>query len=430
MRSFHVWLKHRRPKLSQDAPQTTPPLPNFIREMDSPLLEEFHAVGSYGNLGGKCLLPPYRERYRSISLPVQSSKSLRVLDLSRCTIDSAGSVATCAPAYVKLVSCPGIWDCQDIRPDQGVAADRNNINVPQSRLPFAFTALRELHLDQDSMPSAQALAALGSIMLPALEQLRLCGPLVQALDTLNGFRYPPTATVDLSCVWSYWLRPPEQDGFEIEPSSPPAFNGLAEKYLDEDSSLPRATSMVVSIQDTDVDLECISESGHAFLSVHVHVPTQRRRDTIFEAFLASAFSVFSGVRQLIVSSRFGYETSRRCRWYGAALHRLADVTNLVLSFQAARHLLEFCEAKRRESVQHHAFPSLEEMVLKATGTGGPFRVTRSDDIETITRLLEAELAARSTPFQITWETTDAATRALDYWHDQTPGTSSRSRRLA
>ncbi|VDB85459.1 unnamed protein product [Peniophora sp. CBMAI 1063] len=424
VRSLHVWTKHRRPKRSQDessTPQTTPLLPNVIREMNLPLLEEFHALGRYRHLRGGCIEPGYRDQYpRSISFPDPLSKNLRVLDLSGCTIASAGSLATSAPAYVKLVGCPGIWDCHDVRPDQGVVADRDDINVPQYRLPFTFTALRHLHLEEDSMPSAQALAALGSITLPALEQLRLCGPLSQALDTLNGFRYPPTASVSLSCVWDDWTYSAEQDVLDIEPSSLPVFKGLAAKYLAEDTSLPRASTMVVDIQDTEVDFKCISESGHAFLSFHIYALTQWARDiefTGFEEFLGNAFSVFSGVRQLVVSSHFEHETyrrygvaepARRCRWYAAARQRLADVTDLELSWQAARHLLEFCEEKRGEGVQCHAFPALEEMVLKAMGIGRPSRVARSDDTETISRLLEAELAARPTPFQIRWDTAGAA----------------------
>lgn len=426
VRSLHVWTSD----LDEEyAPQTMPLLPNFIREVGLPLLEEFHAVGPHRHLRGGCTMPRYRDMHpRSISFPNQLSKNLHVLDLFGCTIASASSLSACAPAYVKLMGCPGIWDCHDVRPDQGVVVDRDDINVPQYRLPFAFTSLRYLLLAEDSMPSAQALAALGSIALPALEQLRLTGPLSRALDTLNGLKFPPTATVSLFCVLSHWTPPPEQDVLGMELSSLPAFNGLAAKYLTEDTSLPRATTMAVGIHDTSVDIRCITESGHAFLSFQVYALTQWDHDidfTQFEAFLASAFYVFSGVRQLTISSHFKHETfrrygeaepARRCRWYAAAPHMFADVTNLVLSCQAARHLLEFCAEKRREPVQHHVFPALGEMTVQATGAGGPFRVARDEDRETITRLLEAELAARSTPFQIRWDTDGGEIDALGHWH--------------
>ncbi|KZV67828.1 hypothetical protein PENSPDRAFT_653746 [Peniophora sp. CONT] len=400
MRSLHVWTSVRL----QSMPASGSLLPNAMRDLDAPALEEFQAVGKRRQLVRRgCLGPGFRDRYpRAISFPIRLSRSLRVLDLSACTVANASALRACAPITARIVACPGIWDRKSIRPDSGIISDRDGVTAERFSIPFLFDALRYLHLDEDSMPSKEALAALGKITLPVLEVLHLSGLLPKVQDTLEAFVFPQTACVEIK---SRLVRQTtnDQDALEGELSSSPFYNALAAKYLNNAMSCAFITRMDLEVDDTSITLACFSNDNDTRLSIHLYYEASaaRGRPTgipnfilpAYESFLVGAFSVFSGVRELAVSS-----SSRRCQWCSLATSRLSDVKKLVLDVQDIRPFLEFCGEMRADGGRGEVFPVLEEVKLHVRHE---FFVQATQ----LDRLLRAEQEARAQPFLVSFRET-------------------------
>ncbi|KZV67827.1 hypothetical protein PENSPDRAFT_687789 [Peniophora sp. CONT] len=434
LRSLHVWtaLEKYGDDMNgspYDRPISVPGplLPNVLRDVHASYLREVHAEGNPRHFRGGCLVPDYRDDYPlAVSLPLGLSNSLRILDLFSCTVANASALKGCAPTIVRLLACPGIWDRRDIRPDPGVISDRDDVTVERFSMPFLFHALRYLYLDEDSMPSREALAALGPIAFPVLERLHLSGLLTQVQDTIGAFTFPPETSVKLVCAWDRY----ETSGMHrtwilrhipfMKSSSYPFYKVFVARYLNGGAPSIAITSMKLVIEDVCVSVECCSEDQRTLLTIHLYYNAQWDRDFDFtdsEIFFEGMFSVFPGIRELAVSSVFRCETYsktgalRRCRWYTSAVARLTNVTKLILSAQAAQHLLEFCEESRRGVFPRDIFPDLVEMKLNLPSArdisyGRAYKFDKAE----VTRLLNAELEVRAHPFQAIWDDEDGDTR--------------------
>ena len=79
-----------------------------------------------------------------------------------------------------------------------------------------------------------------------------------------------------------------------------------------------------------------------------------------------------------------------------ATQRHTHITKLVLSAQATRHFLEFCETVRRDNDYQPVFPGLEEMVIRIPGcdTYAAAISIHNRDKDKISRLLDVELVTR------------------------------------
>ncbi|KZV59811.1 hypothetical protein PENSPDRAFT_694826 [Peniophora sp. CONT] len=398
-------------------------LPNIMRDVDAPFLEEFHAAGRWRRLRGGCTGPSYRDRYpRAISFPDHLSR-VRVLDIFGCTVANASALRSCAPTTVKLVASPGLWD-QDICRDPDILSDVDGVVIERFAMPFRFDALRHLYLDEDSLPSKEALAVLGPIILPVLESLHLSGLVMRVEDAFRALVFPSTVSVELSCVWDQWHSMDVWDQWRsmnirdviaADPSSRPLHTVLAAKYGGSCDSLK---CMELVIEDNKLTLKCLSEDGRTSLSICLYyTPAQGPPDYDFtncELFLLGTFDLFSDIRELAIFSSFEYETymragyaSRRCQWYTLAERSLTNVTKVVLSTQAAIHLLEFCETRRDIGQEHDVFPMLEEMELLMKSVRELTSSLVLTDKTEISRLLRAEQEARAHPFRATLKDADS-----------------------
>ncbi|KZV62673.1 hypothetical protein PENSPDRAFT_657940 [Peniophora sp. CONT] len=405
------------PESRHEEPEPTSELllPNIMRDVNAPFLREFHAVGPWRHLRGGCTEPGYRDYHpRAISFPVHLSRDLRVLDIFGCTVANASALRFCAPTSVKLAASPGIWDHQEIRPDPGILSDLDDVAIERFSMPFKFHALRHLYLDEDSLPSKEAVAALGPITLPVLESLQLSGLVMQVEDAFSALVFPLSTSVELSCVWDQWRSMDICDVIAADPSSCPLHEVLATKYGASNDSVTR---IELVIKDDKLTLKCLLEDGRTTLSVCLYYTSSWTQDYDFtncELFLVGAFNLFSDIRDLVIFSPYQYESyrradgaSRRCHWYTLAARSLTNVTKVVLSTQAAIHLLEFCETRREIGQEHGIFPVLEEMELhiRSVRELSP-RLILTDKAE-ISRLLRAEQEARAHPFRSTLKDVDS-----------------------
>ncbi|KZV62768.1 hypothetical protein PENSPDRAFT_692208 [Peniophora sp. CONT] len=396
-------------------------LPNIVRDVDAPFLEEFHAVGPWRYIRDSCATPCYRDNYpRAISFPIHLSKHLRILDIFGCTVSNISVLRDCAPTNVKLMESPGIWDRQDICPDPNVISDLDDpVTVERFSMPFRLDALRSLYLDEDSLPSKEALTALGPIVLPVLESLHLSGTLIRTEEVFDSLVFPYSGTsVELSCSWDQNhsesnIRDPIVRG-AVDLSTCPFHTVLAAKY---GRSCDALTRMKIDMQDDMITLICSSEDDHhTSVSICLYYVSQWTSEfdlTNYELLLTGAFNVFSGVRELSVFSSFWHEvyTARegachRCQWYTLAARNLTNVTKLVLSTQAATHLLEFCEETRSQEEPSIIFPVLKEMELYMKSV----RMLASSCILTdkveLSRLIRTEQKARASSFRVTLKDVD------------------------